>query len=197
MQFFLICKTLIRERNWPLSTRYNTFVPLWLHATVVFYNWFFHYECSFLLLRSRPFVFSGSLVPFHTFSLCFLRERESSHQGLFYRRIFPSSVRENFPIENLRAASAIRFLSSCCSDGGDDSIPKHSGWEKERKKRERECNLPKSPSSAILARSFAIPRANPTGIPSYSRCPIVPVCESPFLRCVSYSATNCRRDGRR
>jgi len=52
---------------------------------------------------------------------------------LFYRQIFPSSVRENFPIEDLPAASAIGFFSSCCSGGGsgNDSIPKHSGWEKE------------------------------------------------------------------
>lgn len=95
-----------------------------------------------------------ALALFHTFSLFF--PRENSHQGL--AALLSSNlsffVRENFPVEDLPAASAIGFLSSCCSGGGsgNDSIPKHSGWEKERrreKERGRECNLPKSPSLAI------------------------------------------------
>lgn len=67
---------------------------------------------SLLLLRFRPFVPFRSLLSLSfTLSPFSSRKRAPTKDSqLFYRRIFSSMVRENFPVENLPAASAIGFL---------------------------------------------------------------------------------------
>lgn len=109
-------------------------------------------------------------------------------------RIFPSSIRENFPIEDLPIASAIGFLSSCCS--GNDSIPKHSSWEKEeeRERKEGESAIYQSRPLWLSSRDRLRFHARiQQEFPAIRDALLFPICES--FRCVSYSATNCRCDG--
>lgn len=88
---------------------------------------------TFPLALPRTF----ALAPFHTFSLT------PSEGSTLHVRAFPSSARENFPVESLRRhGNGIESLSSCCSGGG--GIPKHERADTWEKRKER--TLPNSPS---------------------------------------------------
>lgn len=163
---------------------------------LLFYDrlfYYYYYACNLLFLRSRPF------VPFRPRSLShFLLffPRENSLQGLAALLSSNLSFFGSRELSHRRSPRRLgnRIFFSCGS--GNDSIPKHSGWEEgERKREEGKSAIYQSRPLWLSSRSFTIPRANPTGIPCYSRCPIVLVCES--SRCFFDLATNCRCDGRR
>jgi len=134
------------------------------------------------------------LSPFRTplRSLSHFLPLPRSLQGLdSLRRVFPSSARENFPVESLRRhGDGIESLSFCCSGGG--GIPKHEhadvfelGERKREIKERRKERTRTRPRSAALARSFVIPRAKSTGIPRYHGCPMLHC--SHLHRCIPLS----------
>lgn len=114
---------------------------------VAFCDW------SLLLLHAAssslalPHTFAA-LAPFHTFSLSLALSKGS----ILLVRAFPSSARENFPVESLRHAAPPRRWNRIAffllqrrrrrHSKTRTRAPMHSSWEEER---ERE-NLPNSPS---------------------------------------------------
>lgn len=165
--------------------------------------------CS--LHSPRPSVPSRSL-PF-TLSPSSSRGRTPS-KGLSSSQVFPSSARrENFPVVGSpprRHDGRIESLSSCCNSGSgafqSTDAPMHFEPGERRRKTERATIYQTRPHSAAFARSFTIPRADPTGIPRYRvASPLPPhallfsfVCESPFsfFPLPSSTATNYYRDGK-